>query len=87
MEHQALATAAGGAQLDHLGLALAHLLDDDAGMLLVDVDHDLFDRLQHVAGLSSFFMTTRGREMPSSKPSRRMVSMRTASCSSPRPET
>ena len=31
--------------------------------------------------------TTRGRETPSSKPSRRMVSIRIDKCSSPRPET
>ena len=37
--------------------------------------------------LSSFFIKTRGREMASSKPSRRMVSIRTPSCNSPRPAT
>ena len=37
--------------LDQLGLALRHLLHDDAGVLLVDVDHDLFDRLFQFAGL------------------------------------
>ena len=39
----------GRAHLDHLALTLAHLLHDDAGMLLVDVDHDFLDRLEHVA--------------------------------------
>ena len=34
--------------LDHLGLALRHLLHDDAGMLLVDVDDDFLDRLQQL---------------------------------------
>ncbi len=33
----------------HLGLALGHLLHDDAGMLLVDVDDDLLDRLEKLA--------------------------------------
>ena len=42
--------AARRAHLDHLALALAHLLHDDAGMLLVDVDDDFLDRLQDLAG-------------------------------------
>jgi hypothetical protein len=50
VEHQALAVAAGRAQLDHFGLALAHLLHDDAGMFFVNVDDDFFDRLQQFAG-------------------------------------
>ncbi|MEI6117087.1 MAG: hypothetical protein WCP99_21300, partial [Burkholderiales bacterium] len=37
--------AAGGALLDHVCPALRHLLLDDAGMLLVDVVQDSFDRL------------------------------------------
>ena len=41
VEHQPQAVAAGRAHLDHLGLALAHLLHDDAGILLVDVDRRL----------------------------------------------
>ncbi|CCV04643.1 hypothetical protein MESS2_1340046 [Mesorhizobium metallidurans STM 2683] len=49
VEDDALAVAAGRAQLDHLGLALRHFLDDDAGMLLVDVDDDFLDRLQQFA--------------------------------------
>ena len=36
---------------------------------------------------SSTWVMTSGFEMPSSKPSRRMVSIRIASCSSPRPRT
>ena len=36
---------------------------------------------------SSRFIKTRGREIDSSKPSRRMVSIRTPSCNSPRPAT
>ena len=88
VEDEALAVAAGGAHLDHLGLALRHLLHDDAGMLLVDVDDDLLDRLEQLARRRrSFLNTTRGRDTASSKPSRRMVSIRIASCSSPRPET
>src|SRR6185312_6441990 len=50
IKHQAQAVTAGGPHLDHLGLALAHLLNDDAGMLLVDVDHDFLDRLLPLAG-------------------------------------
>ena len=49
MEDEALAVAARRAQLDHLGLALRHLLHDDAGMLLVDVDDDFLDRLEQFA--------------------------------------
>ncbi|CDX42319.1 conserved hypothetical protein [Mesorhizobium sp. ORS 3359] len=52
MEDEALAVSAGRAQLDHLGLALRHLLHDDAGMLLVDVDDDFLDRLQQFAVLA-----------------------------------
>jgi hypothetical protein len=62
VEHQTQAVAAGGAHLDHLGLALAHLLHDDAGMLLVDVDHDFLDRLLPLPVASSFCSTTRGRD-------------------------
>ena len=87
VEDEAQAAAARGAHLDHLALALAHLLHDDAGMLLVDVDDDLLDRLEQLARLRRLRNTTFGRDTPSSKPSRRMVSMRMASCSSPRPET
>ena len=54
VEHEALAVAARGAHLDHLGLALRHLLHDDAGMLLVDVDDDFLDRLEQFAVASSF---------------------------------
>ena len=65
---QALATAARRPQLLHLALALAHLLHDDAGMLLVDVDHDLLDRLQEPAGLVAlnrvhFFDAETGRRI------------------------
>ena len=71
-----------------LAAALRQLLHDDAGVLLVDVDDDLLDRLEALAGvLDRSCMTTRGRETVSSKPSRRMVSIRMPSCSSPRPAT
>src|SRR6266404_4074279 len=50
IEYQPQTMTAGGAHLDHLGLALAHLLHDDTGVLLVDVDHNLFDRLLPLAG-------------------------------------
>ena len=36
---------------------------------------------------ATFFVITSGRDTPSSYPSRRMVSMSTAKCNSPRPET
>ena len=88
VEHQPLAAAAGRAHLDHLGLALGHLLHDDAGMLLVDVDDDLLDRLQQLAGRLVLAAARRAGATPtSSKPSRRMVSIRMPSCNSPRPET
>jgi hypothetical protein len=56
-------------------------------MLLVDVDDDFLDRLEERPVAGSVRKTTFGRETLSSKPSRRMVSIRMASCSSPRPET
>src|SRR5450755_1887572 len=49
VEHQPLPVTAGGTHLDQLGLAFAHLLHHDAGMLFVDVDHDLLDRLPPIA--------------------------------------
>src|SRR3984957_12073866 len=51
VEHQPQAVAAGWTHLDHLGLALAHLLHDDTGEFLVDVDDDFLDRLQQLAVL------------------------------------
>ena len=50
MEHQPQPAAAGGAHLHQLGFALGELLHHDAGILLVDVDHHLLDRLQDGAG-------------------------------------
>ena len=50
VKYQTQAMAAGGSHLDHFGFAFAHLLHNDAGMLLVDVDNDLFDRLLPLAG-------------------------------------
>jgi hypothetical protein len=55
-------------------------------MLVIDVDDDFLDRLER-SPVSSVLKTTRGRPMESSKPSRRMVSISTPSCSSPRPAT
>ena len=72
VEHQPDPVAAGGLHLDHLGLALRHLLHDDAGMDLVDVDHDLFDRLFQLARCRSRRSSTLGRDTDSSKPSRRI---------------
>src|SRR4028119_996511 len=44
-EGQAGLAAARGAHVGHLALPLRHLLDDGAGMLVVDVDDDGFVRL------------------------------------------
>ena len=81
------APAARGAHLEQLALALRQLLHDDAGVALIDVDDDLFDRLQLGRRRASVLNTTLGRETVSSKPSRRMFSIRMASCNSPRPAT
>ena len=51
VEHQALAAAARGAHLHEVAAALGQLLHDDAGVLLVDVDDDLLDRLEPLAGV------------------------------------
>ena len=56
-------------------------------MLLVDVDDDFLDRLEHLAGDRCAANSTFGRDTESSKPSRRMVSIRMPSCNSPRPAT
>ena len=87
IEHQPLTAAARGTHLDQLGFALRHLLHDDAGVLLVDVDDDLLDRLQSSRRCCRRSNSTFGRDTESSKPSRRMVSIRMPSCSSPRPAT
>ena len=50
IEDEPHAAAAGGTHLDELALALGHLLHDDAGVLLVDVDQHLLDRLEQLAG-------------------------------------
>ena len=47
--HPGLA-AAGGLHVDQFAAALAELLDDDAGIVLVDVDLHLLDRLKPLAG-------------------------------------
>ena len=49
-ERQPQLAAARWPHVLHLGLAPAHLLDDDAGEFLVDVDDDLLDRLEPLAG-------------------------------------
>ena len=46
MKDQPQAAAAGRSHLHHVGFALRHLLHDDAGMLLVEVDDNFLDRLQ-----------------------------------------
>jgi hypothetical protein len=50
VEDKPHAAAARRSHLDHLGLSLRQLVDDDAGMLLVDVDDDLLDRLEQRSG-------------------------------------
>ena len=72
------ASAARGAHLQQIALALGELLHDDAGIAVVDVDDDFLDRLQPLAGFGSVLNTTFGRETVSSKPSRRMFSIRIA---------
>jgi hypothetical protein len=42
--------AAGRPHFLHFGLAAAHLIVDDSGKFLVDIDHDLLDRLEPLAG-------------------------------------
>ena len=49
MEDQAHAAAARGAHFDQFGFADRELLHDDAGMRLVDIDDDLFDRFPQLA--------------------------------------
>ncbi len=49
-ELQANAVAARRTQLGHFCLAFRHLLNDDAGMLFINVDDDFFDRLHGLAG-------------------------------------
>ena len=49
MEDEPQPSTAGRPHLDHLGLALGHLLHHDAGMLLVEIDDDLLDGLHHLA--------------------------------------
>ena len=51
MRDDAGLAARAGAHLGELALALAELVDDDAGELLVDVDRHLLDRLQPLAAL------------------------------------
>ena len=50
VEDEARAADARGAHVEHLGFALGHLLHDDAGMLVIDVDGDFLDRLELLAG-------------------------------------
>ena len=50
VEDQALAAAARGTHVPEIAAALGHLLHDDAGMPLVDVDDHFLDRLEPLAG-------------------------------------
>ena len=68
-------------------LRMDDFFDHDAGIFFIDIDQHFFDRLQLFAGVGIFLNSTRGRETESSKPSRRMVSISTPSCNSPRPPT
>ncbi len=88
MKHEPKTVAAGGAHFHHVGFAFGHFLHDDAGMLLIDVDDDFLDRLEKRLTVVGFLENPLwAATPPSSKPSRRMVSIRIANCSSPRPET
>ena len=67
VEHQPHAAAAGWAHLDHLALALRHLLHHDAGMLVVDVDDDLLDRLLDLVGIADRGGTTPSGATPTAR--------------------
>ena len=60
-KHEPLLAGAGRAHLDQLGAAPAQLLDHRSCERLVDVDHDLLDRLERLAGRGSVRSSTRGR--------------------------
>ena len=87
MEHQALAAGARGAHVAHLALrALGQLLDDDAR-----VGSSSTSMMTSSIGSSCSPSIVAGRHLRaangSSKPSRRMFSISTPSCNSPRPAT
>ncbi len=50
VEHEAIAATTRGPHLLQFTLTLGELLDDDAGVLLVDVDDDFFDRFEASVG-------------------------------------
>ena len=50
VKHQTQAIAARRTHFDHFGAAFGHFLHDNAGMFFIHVDHDFFDRLQHLVG-------------------------------------
>ena len=75
-----VAPGAGRLHLQHLALAFREFLHDGAGVLVIDIDDDFFDRLQALAVSGSSFLIDHLRAGDaSSKPSRRMVSISTAS--------
>ncbi len=87
--HQVLQPHPAGRVVDHLlHPALAHRqrLGDDADVVLGHVDRQSLDRLVWSCRRSRG-SRTRGWPAVSSKPSRRIVSSSTTSCSSPRPST
>ena len=86
--HEVLDAHPTGAVVDdllHAPLAQGEQLGDDPHVLLGDVDGEPVDGLVHLAVDS--LVSTCGLPTVSSKPSRRIISTRTASCSSPRPCT
>ena len=86
--HQVLHPDPAGAVVDHLlqpATPKTHQLGDDADEVFGDIHRQALDRLVEVA--VDLRVTTCGLPTVSSKPSRRIISTRTASCSSPRPWT
>ena len=73
-------------QVDHPPLPRGELLREDPDELLGDVDEEALDRFEDLLALQSCVITW-GLETMNSYPSRRIVSMRIAICSSPRPHT
>ena len=79
---------AAGAVIDHLGhlaLASSEFLDHHPDEVLRAIDHQQFERLVQLA--ADLLVMISGLPTISSYPSRRIISIRIASCSSPRPIT
>src|SRR6185312_7363608 len=65
MKDKAQAAAARRLHFHHVGFAFRHLLYDDSGMFLIEVDDNFLDRLQHFAGswilLEQYLRTRHGK--------------------------